>query len=227
MENQKKILIIGASSEIAQAVIREMEKLDYDILTTSRTGEDSTYLLELTDVDSITEFETSIGQTPINWVLYCAGFIETGESLESLDSTYGKKSEQINFAAAARLLNTLSQYIEQDGGIIGISSTAGIWGNPLFPIYSVWKGAMNTFLQSLHKQMKERGRYVFSICPGPTNTKMRRAIADDAEKYQSPDIVAKHIVKIINNPSEYSNSPILVIRDQNLFTLDFELTQIQ
>jgi short-subunit dehydrogenase len=227
MENPKNILIIGATSEIAQAIIREIKDQDYNILTTSRTGENSTYSLELTDTSSITALEMKIGKTPINWVLYCAGFIEANESLESFDGIYGKKSEQINFTAAARLFSTLFQHIEPSGGIIGLSSTAGIWGNPHFPIYSAWKGALNTFLQSLHKRAQETSRYVYSICPGPTNTKMRQSIAGDAEKHQSPDIVAKHIAKIIKNPSEYSNSPILIIRNQNIYSLNLELTEIR
>jgi short-subunit dehydrogenase len=48
MENRKNVLIIGASSEIAQAVIQKLESESYTILTTSRQGNTTTYALDLT-----------------------------------------------------------------------------------------------------------------------------------------------------------------------------------
>lgn len=226
MGKKKNILIIGASSEIAQAVIKKLDATNYTILTTMRSGGNSTYTLDLADDNSISEFETTIDGTPLYCVLYCAGFITPAEQTQLFSSEYSKMSERINFTAAVRLLNRLTANIQDGGVVAGLSSTAGIWGSPQFPIYSSWKGALNTFLQSLHKQQKEKGKHIFSVCPGPTNTQMRQSLAGDAEKHQSPDVVAKFVVEIIENPTMFAHAPILVIREMNLYTLDLELTQI-
>jgi short-subunit dehydrogenase len=226
MENRKNVLIIGASSEIAQAVIQKLEHEIYTILTTSRQGDTTTYALDLTDEESIASFEKAIAEKPINCVLYCAGFIKPDESTKLFFSEYGTESEKINFSAAVRLCTKLSQSMQDHGVIVALSSTAGIWGNPQFPIYSSWKGALNTFFQSLNKQLKEHNKYAFSICPGPTNTKMRELIAGDAAKHQSPDSVADFLVNIIENPKKYEESPILVIREEKLYKLSQDLIQI-
>ena len=220
MTDKKNILIIGASSEIAQAIITNLkESGTYNIITTSRKG-DGNFALDLNSDSSIAGFKKDIASTPLAWVFYSAGFIESSESSESFDGDYGLQSKKINFESARELLQTLIPQIETDGGIVCLSSTAGIWGNPNFPIYSTWKGALNIYLQSLSKKLRESGRYVFSICPGPTNTSMRQSLAGDAEKHQKPEVIASHITQIISNPDMYIESPILVIRENTLYKLD-------
>ena len=227
MENKKNILIIGASSDIAVAVTKKLKNAAYTVLTTTRTSEDSTYNLDLTDSNSISEFEKIISNTPLHFIIYCAGFLKATEVTELFTGEYARTSQQINFTAAAQLLSKLSKNIQPGGGIIALSSTAGIWGNPQFPIYSSWKAALNTFLQSLNKQLEESGRFVFSICPGPTNTKMRQDIAGDAEKHQAPEVVASGVIRIMEHPTEYADSPILIIRNSVLYRLEQELIPIQ
>ncbi len=223
MPDKKNILIIGASSEIAQGIAQELKITDaYTILTTTREG-GSDFTLELTSDSSIEEFKKNIAETPLSWVFYCAGFIEPQESTEIFDSNYGERSKKINFESAVNLLQTLIPQIESHGGIVCLSSTAGIWGNPDFPLYSTWKGALNIYLQSLSKKLSETGTYVFSICPGPTNTRMRQLVAGDASEHQSPLVVAKHIITIINQPENYKDSPLLIIRNGTLFKVEHEL----
>jgi short-subunit dehydrogenase len=227
MENQKNILVIGASSEIAQAIIKRLVNSNYTILTTTRSGGSATYTLDLEDNGSISSFEIEIDSTPLYCVLYCAGFIKTTETFELFTSEYAKTSERVNFTAAARLLSKLTANVQEDGVIVALSSTAGIWGNPQFPIYASWKAALNTFLLSLHKQVIENKKYVFSICPGPTNTTMRQSTAGDATEHQNPSVIAEYVAGILENPRKYSDSTILVIRDKNLYTLTQDLVQKQ
>jgi short-subunit dehydrogenase len=226
MSSKKNILIIGASSEIAQAIIKNLADKSCILTTTSRSGDNADHSLDLTNSESIAQFLTVTVESTYDWVLYCAGFIEQQESTESFSSTYAIQSQRVNFSSAAQILETLSPSIRKGGGIIALSSTAGIWGSPLFPIYSVWKGALNIFLQTLHKGFKDEERFVFSICIGPTNTRMRERIAGDSNKHQSSDVVAHHILSIIKNPIQFSDFPILVIRDKELSRLDQELIPI-
>jgi len=227
MENQKNILIIGSSSGIAQAIIHKLADSSYTIITANRSGEDADFKLDLTDSKSITEFENAALKNTYHWIIYCAGFIQPQESGETFTSEYGITSQLVNFTSAALILTTLLPTVDKGGGIIALSSTAGIWGNPLYPLYSAWKGALNTFLQTLHKQINESGKYVFSICPGPTNTQMRQDLAGDAENQQSPEVVANYISRIMDNATKYADTPILVIRDKKLYKLDQELTQVE
>jgi hypothetical protein len=55
---------------------------------------------------------------------------------------------------------------------------------------------------------------------------MRQLIAGDAAKHQSPDSVADFVIRIIQDPNKYEDSPILVIREEKLYKLSQDLIQI-
>lgn len=107
----------------------------------------------------------------------------------------------------------LQDFIAPQGGVISISSTASLWGNPGFPNYAASKGALNTFTLALGKQFDTSERSAIVICPGGTNTAMRERIAHDSSTQQSPEVIAACITEIIEHRSPFKNKDIVVIRD--------------
>ena len=73
------------------------------------------------------------------------------------------------------------------------------------------KAAVNSFAQALARNRPEL--FFYSVCPGPTNTKMREKIAADAKSSQSPMVVANVIGDILSGGTTYVSGDIIVVRD--------------
>lgn len=93
-------------------------------------------------------------------------------------------------------------------GVIYISSTAGITGNSMFPVYAASKAALNIYAKSMAKKHPELQFY--SICPGPTDTKMWRSLNLDG-KAQAPLEVAKAVKNCMDGL--YESGSIITVRD--------------
>lgn len=140
----------------------------------------------------------------IDWIIHSAGYIASSEHIT--------KTFNVNLFSFIELVNLFNRNIKR--GAIAISSTAGIWGNQKYPVYSASKGALNVYCQSLARQFSQKKLSSISICPGPTNTPMREKIAHDALSHQSPKIIASVIKKIISGKSNYKNGDIIIARDK-------------
>lgn len=134
-------------------------------------------------------------------------------SLDWLIFAQGKISER-NFHATfeANILSCIS--ITQaflpgvTQGVIYISSTAGIHGSSMFPIYAASKAALNTYTISMAK--KHPDKQFYAICPGPTDTKMWRSLSLPGEA-QAPSKVAD-VVKLCLEGA-FTSGDIITVRD--------------
>ena len=90
---------------------------------------------------------------------------------------------------------------QKSGHIINISSTAGLQGYADFSTYSASKFGVIGFTQSTFAEGKRHGVKAYAVCPGPTDTKMRRDNhVDDLTKLSQPEDVANLIVFLVNQP---------------------------
>ena len=136
-----------------------------------------------------------------DWIIHAAGTIHPQEPAHGQSLQEISKTLRVNAEAVVYTSEELLPFITKGGGIIFISSTAGIWGNKDFPIYSASKGGLNTYGMALARRLEGSGMSSIVIAPGPTNTPMRARIAADAMKEQSPAVVAEVIIQIINGTS--------------------------
>jgi len=229
MGETRKILVVGSGSEIAKAIIKKIVNDETTVLTASREDlkEENHYFFDASDSNSIQSLVKKLEGILIDWIIYCPGYINEKEDVENLNIETLELSQKINFFSAITLINALTKNLTMGGGVVCLSSTAGIWGNKEYPVYAMWKGALNTFLQSLNKQWTEKGIHAFALCPGPTNTAMRERVAGDASVHQSPEVVAKYIEKIIKQPERFSETPILVVQNNTLYALTQKLEELE
>jgi 2-hydroxycyclohexanecarboxyl-CoA dehydrogenase len=74
----------------------------------------------------------------------------------------------------------LPSMIERGGGrIVSVASDAARVGSSLESIYSGAKGAVVAFSKSVAREVARYGITVNVVCPGPTDTPLIRAMADD------------------------------------------------
>lgn len=226
-KRSKHILVIGATGGIGTAIVEQVIHAGFIVIATDikktnlvklqkKFGDAIiTYQCDLTKPTSFKKFYifTKTYAHQINWIIHAAGFIDTRELLSKPNDRLIRKTFLINIESIIKITYLFLPIIKKNGGVIMISSTAGIWGNPQYPVYSASKGALNTFTQSLARQIANTGKRSIAICPGPTRTSMRERIAKDSKKHQHPNAIADVIVNIMNSKTVYHNGDIIIIRD--------------
>ncbi|MDO8495013.1 MAG: SDR family oxidoreductase [bacterium] len=222
--NNKKIIVTGASSGIGQEIAISLANAGALIIATGRNksrlhhlqksiiadgGRCSVYDLNLSNYSEIKSFInfTKKNFRVIDWIVNSAGHIAKKETLQNAELTV-----RVNFLAPYYLIHLLLPFLNKEGGIINISSTAALRSNPTFPVYSASKAALHVLSTALAQRPSSSP--CFTICPGPTNTPMREKIAGDAASKQGPEFISRCVRKIILGKSRYQNGDIIVVRDR-------------
>lgn len=230
MANKNTILILGASGGIGTAIAQILNTFQHQLILHGTKKSDLDQLIshldisnseifgrhaDFTDISELTSFVSKIKNEyqQIDWIIIANGYIDENENKGKISYESIQKTFNVNTIAPAFIIQELSSSLTETGGIIAISSTASLSGNPGFPIYSASKGALNVLMKSYAKEFTSTERKVITICPGGTNTKMRERVAADANKKQSPNVIADCIVGIINKGSDFANDDIIVIND--------------
>lgn len=230
MVEKRNILITGATGGIGRAIARALAG---DGITLLILGRDSAsleacstevvergahairYGTELEDRTALDElsFKVQRDVSHLDWIIHAAGYIDENEPKQHPTYDVIERTFRVNTFAPIHLTETLKNILSPQGGVISISSTASLWGNPDFPIYAASKGALNTYTQALGKQFDTSEKSAIVICPGGTNTTMRERVAHDSTTQQSPDVIAECIKDIVEKKSEFKNKDIVIIRD--------------
>jgi decaprenylphospho-beta-D-erythro-pentofuranosid-2-ulose 2-reductase len=215
----QKVVILGATSGIAQQAQRLMARNGIELLLVARSAERLpalaadllirgavkvvTFAADLADVsthasvlayaqEQLPEFDT---------VLVAYGTM--------LDQEQCKHSVQLalreldtNFISAAALLTLFAEYFEtrKSGCIAAITSVAGDRGRRSNYVYGSAKGALSLFLQGLRSRLYEAGVRVITIKPGPVDTAMTDHMAKGA-MFADPKDVAKDICRALERRS--------------------------
>ena len=182
----KSIVITGASSGIGQATAELYKQQGEKVTELSR---------EVLDLSAV-NIETTIPQVitkikDVDWLIHVAGFVNPRESFDNLDTL--EETFNVNLFSAIYLTKAILPKLNENGGIIFVSSSAGIIGSGKVPLYATSKGGLNIFAQSLafHFKFNDTSKSSFVVAPGPTNTKMRNLTSGDSNKHQSPESVAR------------------------------------
>ncbi len=201
----KKILVLGATSGIAEAtcriwatqgaalflVARNAEKLAAvaaDLRTRGASFVDTT-VADLDDTDG----HAALLSHAVNSL--------TGMDIAYLAHGIFNTAAQIlhtNLTAPVSLLTWLANYRVQrhTGTLAVISSVAGDRGRKSNYVYGSSKAGLSAFLAGLRNRVDREGVTVLTIKPGPTRTAMTAGMPKN-EKFADPDAVAKSIVAAI------------------------------
>jgi decaprenylphospho-beta-D-erythro-pentofuranosid-2-ulose 2-reductase len=184
----KQILIVGATSAVAQGVARRYAQQGASIFCLARNPE------------KIAKVVASLGDSCVG--SFCYDFTQTdlapeaiAKAIESLDSIdialfahgdllnqiesehdfdIAQKTFDINLLSVIALLIPLSEQMEQQGsGKIGvITSVAGERGRPRNYTYSAAKGSLNIYMQGLRSKLWGSGVEIYTFKMGPVDTPM-------------------------------------------------------
>ena len=212
----RKILVLGATSGIAEAtcriwasqgaalflVARNQAKLDAvaaDLRTRGASYVD-TAVADLDDTDNHPELLAhAVNSLTGMDIAYLAHGILGDQAEAEQDFNAAAQIIYTNYMAPVSLLTWLADFCVQRhaGTLAVISSVAGDRGRKSNYLYGSSKAGLSAFLAGLRNRVDREGVTVLTIKPGPTRTAMTAAMPD-SEKFADVDSVAESIVSAID-----------------------------
>jgi decaprenylphospho-beta-D-erythro-pentofuranosid-2-ulose 2-reductase len=211
----KKILVLGATSGIAEATCRIWASQGASLFLVGRNAEKLAAVAQDLKTRGATYVETAVADLD-DTEKHPELLVHAINSLTGMDVAYlahgilGDQAEaerdfntaaqilHTNFVAPVSLLTWLANYCVQRqlGTLAVISSVAGDRGRKSNYVYGSSKAGLSAFLGGLRNRIDREGVTVLSIKPGPTRTAMTAGMPK-SEKFADPNAVAESIVKAI------------------------------
>ena len=221
----KKILIIGATSAIAQEVAkiyaleqcllylvgRNEDKLHIVADDLRARGAQAVELLAL-DLSNPATHDDLIEKAQaflqgIDVVLIAYGSLPNQSACEAnVEQTLAELNT--NFVSVVALLTQLANELEKQGSgtLAVISSVAGDRGRQSNYIYGAAKGGLTVFLQGLRNRLASKGVHVLTIKPGFVDTPMTAEFKKGL-LWVSAETLAQGIVKAIDKKRDVAYLP--------------------
>ena len=230
----KNVLVIGASGDIGFAIAERLAEEGYQLILhyhTNRSGVEALRekvsresILAVIQADLCKENDIRMFLTqlvfPVDMIVYVSGrahfglFQDTSEEIMNDMLTLHVKAPWL---ITKHLLPHMVQ--SQSGKIIFITSIWGDVGASNEVIYSSVKGAQNSFVKALAKEVAPSGISVNAISPGYVDTKMnshlneeeKHAILSDIpmNRAGSPTDVAHVVSFLLDHRSNYIQGEII------------------
>ncbi len=192
LEPQKRAIVVGASSGIGAALVRELVHSGYKVAAIARreaklqtmcdainAAQEETAVLPIThNVTNYDEIPAIFQQIVsdlggLDLIIYNAGILHN-VSINEYNFEKDKSMMEINTLGAIAWLNQAAMRFEsaKAGHIVGVGSIAGDRGRVGSPVYNTSKAAFHTYLESLRNRLAKFDVNVTTIKPGFVQTQM-------------------------------------------------------
>jgi decaprenylphospho-beta-D-erythro-pentofuranosid-2-ulose 2-reductase len=222
----RKILVLGATSGIAEATCRIWALQGASMFLVARNPEKLAAVAADLRARGASYIDTAVVDLD-DTEQHPALLAHAVNSLAGLDVAYlahgvlgdQQKAEQdfhtaahilhTNFMAPVSLLTWLANFCVQrrSGTIAVLSSVAGDRGRKSNYVYGSSKAGLSAFLAGLRNRVDREGVTILTIKPGPTKTAMTAGMKGH-EKFADVDTVAQSIVKAIDNRQDNLYVPL-------------------
>lgn len=229
--NQKWVLVVGASSGIARALVRELAHHNFSLILAARDGDELETIAADLRVRSkaevaVLQFEaTATGfvrekndvefwngslalcNGELHGIVLCHATMPPQEAAQS-DWKVSRSMIEANYASYVSLLNLSAAYFENrsEGFIAAIGSVAGDRGRKSNYIYGSTKAALSVLMQGVRQRLATTGVSVITIKPGPIDTAMTFGM-DKLPLLVPPERVARDILRAIRHQKEIVYTP--------------------
>ncbi len=230
------VLIIGASGDIGVAIARELANAGYGLLlhyhqnretleaVQASIGAESILLMLQADLRYAENIQAFLKQIvfPVDAIVFAGGTADYGLFQDVSEATM---DEMLGLHLKAPWLITqklLPEMIKnRSGKIVFITSIWGDIGASNEVIYSAVKGAQNSFVKALAKEVAPSGITVNAISPGFIDTKMNAHLLPEerasiiaeipSNRAGTPQDVANAVGFLLDEKSSYIQGEILQI----------------
>lgn len=214
---EENVLILGATSDMAVAIARQLALEGYSITLAARNTERlqalegdlrvrykvtvSSARFDALDFASHESFYNALPERP-DVVICVFGFLGDQPTAQQ-DWRHAQLIIDSNYTGAASILNVVANDFERrrKGVIIGISSVAGDRGRQSNYFYGSAKAGFTAYLSGLRNRLYHHGAHVITVKPGFVKTKMIEDLATPGPLTASPKAVAKKISSAIKRKS--------------------------
>ncbi|MAU00767.1 MAG: short-chain dehydrogenase [Anaerolineaceae bacterium] len=217
LEPQQRAIVIGASSGIGAALVRELAQSGYRVAAIARReaklqelsdsvntavaqGHVSIYSHNVTNYDDIpTLFQTIVQDLGgLDLIIYNAG-VQPSVTVDEYNFEKDRKMIEVNLLGAIAWLNQAALRFERagQGKIVGVGSVAGDRGRVGAPVYNTSKAGLATYLESLRNRLTRHGVTVTTIKPGFVDTVLFQENASSKFWVITPQEAARQIHKAI------------------------------
>lgn len=206
---QTTVLILGANSDMAEALAKLYAQKGYRLLLASRDLDRLNshaadlkirYTVDVQcfsfDAHAYLTHKQFYNQLPAKPDIVIVAFGVLGDT-EAAMTEWSSADEIIssNFTGAVSILNIIATDFQQrgSGAIVGISSVAGERGRQSNFIYGSAKAAFTAYLSGLRNRLAKGNVHVVTVKPGFVRTKMIADVSTPALLTATPEQVAKRI----------------------------------
>jgi len=207
----KNVLILGATSDLAQAMAKKYAAEGWSLTLAARKAERletlvsdlkirfdvpmESVLFDAEDFASHLGFYTSLKTKP-DVVLCVFGYMGDQEQART-DFNEVARTINVNFTGAVSILNLVATDFEArgQGTIVGVSSVAGDRGRQSNYMYGSAKAGFSVYLAGLRNRLAPAGVHVMTVKPGFCRTKMTENLELPAALTASPEQVAAAVYK--------------------------------
>ncbi len=186
--NGKHVIITGASGGIGRATSKMACELgarvsligrNSDKLTETGSflteGQYKSYVYDFTDLNGIEDLVSKVVDEngPIDGLVHCAGICEN-RPLKLMKPEFVEEMLRISYFAFVEMLRCITVKKRSNNGasFVGVSSTASVKGEKTQGAYAAAKGAMNSLVHPLAKELAMKGMRINTVAFGMVETDM-------------------------------------------------------
>ena len=209
--NEKKILVVGASSGIGRQVALHLDSLGAETILVARRENKLLELkkelkqksicipFDLSRIEEIEKIFLTLAEKGIklDGLVYSAGICE-GNLIKNASVVQMQKMLNVNLLAFYMVGKYfyLPKYSNKGSCIVAISSISSLKNEPGMSSYSISKGGMNLAVQVMAKEFLKRKLRVNAVLPAQVMSKMacednvwKEEEISDVEKYQPLGVI--------------------------------------
>ncbi|HEU5146779.1 MAG TPA: SDR family oxidoreductase [Chryseosolibacter sp.] len=210
---EENVLILGATSDMAVAIARQLALEGYSITLAARNTERlqalegdlrvrykvtvSSVRFDALDFASHQSFYDALSEKPD--IVICVFGLLGDQRIAQQDWQQAQLIIDSNYTGAASILNVIANDFERrkKGVIVGISSVAGDRGRQSNYFYGSAKAGFTAYLSGLRNRLYHHGVHVVTVKPGFVKTKMIENLPTPGPLTASPKDVAEKISRVI------------------------------
>jgi len=197
LEPHPAAIVIGASTGIGAALVKNLAKRGYHVAALARREDKLAELVtsiksnrsiqtkvvarghDVTDYEAIPPLFADLVDElgGLDMIIYAAGVMPP-VALDEFDFGKDRQQVEVNLLGGIAWLNLAARrfQITKSGTIVGIGSVAGDRGRQGSPAYNTTKGALAIYLETLRNRLAKHGVQVTTIKPGFVDTVMLEGV---------------------------------------------------